>query len=204
MKRLFNEDIENDEKLWRKICLGNEQAFSYIYRKYAKELFSYGAHFTNDHELIKDCIQNVFVRIFRKANSLGHTTNIRFYLLLALKNELFQVFRKKDKIILLENSPSFSIEYTVNNQAVEDEEMRLLLERVNQMLNILSPRQKEAIYYRFIEELSLEEISQIMDISYQSTQNIIQRALKKLRLEYAPSVTLELFHLFFRFFYRTK
>ncbi len=52
---------------------------------------------------------------------------------------------------------------------------------------VLSPRQKEIIYYRFVEGLSYEEICQIMDMNYQSTQNLIQRSLKKLRTTFSQA-----------------
>ena len=54
-----------DEKmLWEKLLAGDEDACTYIYRKYIEELFSYGMRFTSDRELVKDCIQDLFVKIY--------------------------------------------------------------------------------------------------------------------------------------------
>ena len=44
---------------------------------------------------------------------------------------------------------------------------------------MLTPRQREIIYYRFIEEMEYDEICQIMDINYQSAYNLLQRSLQK-------------------------
>lgn len=46
---------------------------------------------------------------------------------------------------------------------------------------MLTPRQREIIYYRFIEEMEYDEICQIMDINYQSAYNLLQRSLQKVR-----------------------
>ena len=53
--------------------------------------------------------------------------------------------------------------------------------KVKDILSILTPRQKEFIYYRFIQEMSMEDICILMDINYQSAQNLIQRSLKKIK-----------------------
>ncbi|MFR1274228.1 MAG: sigma factor-like helix-turn-helix DNA-binding protein [Parabacteroides merdae] len=55
----------------------------------------------------------------------------------------------------------------------------IINKKVKEILSILTPRQKEIIYYRFIQEMSMEDICILMDINYQSAQNLIQRSLKK-------------------------
>ena len=47
--------------------------------------------------------------------------------------------------------------------------------------SLLTKRQQEIIHYRYVEELSLEEIAQLLNINYQSVANLLQRALKKMR-----------------------
>ncbi|SHE77788.1 RNA polymerase sigma factor, sigma-70 family [Mariniphaga anaerophila] len=201
MKEIAEAKTGENEELWNKVRSGNEKAYSLLYQKYANELFSFGSRLSPDRELVKDCIQNIFVRIFQNRKNLAATSNVRFYLMLALKNELYQAFRKDKNVSFAEFNPSFLVTYTVNNQAVDDEETRARLEEIARMLNVLPPRQKEIIYYRFIEELSLDEIGQMMGINYQSAQNLIQRALKKLRLEFASPVVCGLFFYSFSNFF---
>ncbi len=58
----------------------------------------------------------------------------------------------------------------------------IINKKVKEILSILTPRQKkEIIYYRFIQEMSMEDICILMDINYQSAQNLIQRSLKKIK-----------------------
>jgi RNA polymerase sigma factor (sigma-70 family) len=56
-----------------------------------------------------------------------------------------------------------------------------LREEITSMLKILSPRQRDAIYYRYVEDLTFEEITKLMDMNYQSVHNLIQRGVKKLK-----------------------
>ena len=52
---------------------------------------------------------------------------------------------------------------------------------VKRMFSVLSSRQKELVYYRFVKGLSYEEIGDIMGLTYQSLQNLLQRAFSRLR-----------------------
>ena len=66
---------------------------------------------------------------------------------------------------------------------------------MEKILSLLTSRQKEIIYYRFIQEMSMEEICTLMDLNYQSAQNLIQRSLKKIRSSMGD-INLFLFLLF--------
>jgi len=105
---------------------------------------------------------------------------VKFYLFKALKNCLYNVFKREiffEKIEQqhLTNKLDQSTEH--ESEVEENDEKQIIIS----LLNRLTDRQREAIYYRYIEELSMEEISILMNMNVQSVQNIIQRSLKKLR-----------------------
>ena len=56
--------------------------------------------------------------------------------------------------------------------------------KIEKLLSLLTSRQREIIYYRFTQGMSMEEICGLMDLNYQSAQNLIQRSLKKVRQNY--------------------
>ena len=82
---------------------------------------------------------------------------------------------------------SFTLGLTVEEQYVTDELYTNQQRKIQEILNVLTPRQKEIIYYRYIQELSFDEICIMMDMNYQSAQNLIQRSLKKIRDLYGPA-----------------
>ena len=73
---------------------------------------------------------------------------------------------------------------SVEDQFIEDESLHNETHQVQKMLSVLTPRQKEIMYYRFVQELPMEDICRLMDLNYQSAQNLIQRSLKKIRETY--------------------
>jgi RNA polymerase sigma factor (sigma-70 family) len=176
--------------LWDSVRCGDRNAYALIYEMYGRQLFSYGSYFTDDDELVKDCIQEIFIRIYNN-HKLGETNNIRFYLYRALRNELIQELRKKSRLSelkpdLLLFTAGLHDDTTVEKQFIEEESSQLDRQKIVSMLNALPARQREIIYYRYIEELSFNEICQLMDLNYQSAQNLIHRAISKLRTIIRP------------------
>ena len=49
-------------------------------------------------------------------------------------------------------------------------------------MNALSPRQREIIYLRYFNDLSYEQICELMNINYQTARSQIYSSLKQLRM----------------------
>ncbi|MFR8555062.1 MAG: RNA polymerase sigma factor [Bacteroides cellulosilyticus] len=179
---------EEDFALWNQFLEGDEKAYLYIYKLYAQDMYSYGMLFTTNSELVKDCLHDVFIKIHRNRKKLSQVDNIRLYLLKAMKNYLFDVFDKKKELFHNDTSePVFSPEYTIEDKIIRQEELHYQSRKIRQMLESLTPRQKEVLYYRYMKNLTYDEIGEIMQMNYQSILNLIQRSIKKLRETFAES-----------------
>ena len=179
---ILKSHINDDQQIWDKFLSGDDKSYTYFYKKYVEDLFSYGLHFTPNRELVKDCIQDVFVKIYCNRNKLSTTDNVKLYLFIALKNTLFNVFQKDKTNYHIDTlEPVFTIEFSMEDKLIREEIEEEQSERMNQMLDALTPRQKEVVYYRYIEGLEMEDICQLMSMNYQSVQNLIQRSFKKIR-----------------------
>lgn len=179
---------EEDFALWNQFLEGDEKAYLYIYKLYAQDMYSYGMLFTTNSELVKDCLHDVFIKIHRNRKKLSQVDNIRLYLLKAMKNYLFDVFDKKKELFHNDTiEPVFSPEYTIEDKIIRQEELHYQSRKIRQMLESLTPRQKEVLYYRYMKNLTYDEIGEIMQINYQSILNLIQRSIKKLRETFAES-----------------
>ena len=177
--------FENDLSLWNSFLTGDVDAYELIYKQHVQYLFSYGMSLTSNRELVKDCIHDIFIRIYNNRNKLGQTNNIRLYLQTALRNTLFNEFKKLnshqcfDNIMEVKNTTE-----DIEDNLIERENEIDQKERIDVLKTILTHRQQEIIHYRFVEELGIEDISKLLNINYQSVANIIQRALKKMRKFY--------------------
>ena len=173
---------------WKQFLLGDDNAYCWLYNEYIQILFRYGSRFTSDVELIKDCIQDIFTALYKNRNRLGPPpSNVKVYLLVSLKNNLIRALHKSARYnhVGLE-MPSFLLESTVKDQLFDNESDRNRQSLIEKILLALPPRQKEIIYYRYIQEFDFDEICTLMQLNYQSAQNLLQRAIKKIRELFPP------------------
>lgn len=172
----------DEVKLWNDFIKGDNDAFGLIYNKYVQSLFRYGCHFAADRDLVKDCIQDVFLDFQHYRSSMPTTCNIKAYLFKSLKHKIIKALNKVKELSSIENENS-SFHYCVSfeDEIVAGETERHLNSLVSQAFAKLSQRQKEAIYLKFVSGLSYEEIGDILQVNYQSARNLVFRSLEKMR-----------------------
>ena len=161
---------------------GDATAFSKLYDLNVNLLFSYGCKLTTDRELLKDCIHDVFVKMYTKKEELKHVENFKSYLFISLRNRLCDEVRKRLYVsdAKVEELNPVSCE-DVENNYLEREREHVNNKLVKHLLAQLSPRQREALILYSIEERKYEDICQIMNMNYQSVRNLMHRGLSKLK-----------------------
>ncbi|HNX65603.1 MAG TPA: sigma-70 family RNA polymerase sigma factor [Bacteroidales bacterium] len=166
----------------KKFVAGDDDAYSVIYHTYAKELYSYGRGLGFGTDAVKDAIQDLFYTILCKRRLLADVINIKYYLFRALKNRLLNLERSSDfSREELNNETGFHISITALDKMIDDEERIALEKRIQDLLNCLTSRQKEAVYLRYINELSYEEIADLLNMTPPSVRNLISRAIDRMR-----------------------
>ena len=156
---------------------GNMAAFSQLYDLHINILFNYGLKLTIDKELLKDCIHDIFVKLYTKKEELGTIDNLKSYLFISLKNKLCDELRKR----MYMSDTAIEDVNAVAPTDVEDDYMEEEFSLVKRLLDQLSPRQREALTLYYIEEKKYEDICEIMNMNYQSVRNLMHRGLTKLR-----------------------
>ncbi|MDO6437837.1 sigma-70 family RNA polymerase sigma factor [Cyclobacterium sp. 1_MG-2023] len=169
-------------ELWGLIQSADQEAFAYIFTTNSDDIFKYGQKFTTDCELIEDVIQDTFVRIWEIKSSLVIHSSIRFYLFSTFRRELVRRLKKNQKHQLLEDyhssvtwEDSFQ-EILIENQITQESSMK-----ISSALDNLSTRQKEAIYLKYMQDMSYEEISSLMGIKVPSLYNLVLKGLKSMK-----------------------
>ncbi len=174
--------IQLNKDLWLRFLKGDDDAFVQLYTLNVDAMLNYGLHFTPLRDQIKEAIQDVFVTLYSKRQKLSQVENVRVFLFVALKNNLFLLFNKDKKHYQIDTvEPVFSLELSAEDAYIINEREIELKQCVQQMLNLLSHRQREVIYYRFTEGLSYEEICVLMKMNIQSVRNLLHRSITKIR-----------------------
>lgn len=165
--------------------------FSVLYNKHIDHLFAFGSRFTNDREMLKDCIQDVFVKLYTRQTNLAPIDNVDSYLYISLRNRIYDEFRRNVKMTCDEVNDA-NTQAIVEHEAYCHERMerqRELTEHVEKYFEKLSPRQRQIINLYYIERRKYDDICRIMGINYQSVRNLMHRSICRLR-EYAREMAL--------------
>lgn len=178
----MEQTTNSTETLLASFQAGNMTAFSQLYDLHINVLFNYGLRLTNDKELLKDCIHDVFMKIYIKKEELGVIDNLRSYLFISLKNKLCDDMRRRtySSDVAVEDINVASTD-DVEEDYMEKERQSISISLVRNLLDQLSPRQSEALTLYYIEERKYEDICEIMNMNYQSVRNLMHRGLTKLR-----------------------
>lgn len=157
--------------------------FATLYDKHIDNLFAFGSKFTQDREMIKDCIQDVFVRLFSRREMLEGVNNIDSYLYVALRNRINDEFRRN-----VHNCDSEINDGNMKTVAENDAYAKERLQRehiltlcLEKAISKLSPRQRQIIDLYYVEKRKYDEICRIMGINYQSVRNLMHRSVCRLR-----------------------
>jgi RNA polymerase sigma factor (sigma-70 family) len=136
---------------------------------------------------VEDIIQDLFVTLLTRRESLGKTDNIRFYLFSSIRRRLFKALNSKEyKVTDMfgNNNPEFHFDEGVEPDYGEDEEQNRFLKTLVSSINNLGERQKEIVYLKYYSGLNNKEIAGILGISYQTVRNTLCNALSNIRKDF--------------------
>ncbi|MDL2282770.1 sigma-70 family RNA polymerase sigma factor [Parabacteroides sp. OttesenSCG-928-G06] len=139
--------------VWEQFRRGERDALAGLFQLTSDRLFRYGSKFYSDEEIVKDCIQELFIKIHQNREKMPALENPLFYLFKALKNILFDTIQQREKIVCF--SPQeipfrVEFEFAASEEEVDDEAK----EQFEKVMSLLSDRQKEAIYLRYQMEIN--------------------------------------------------
>jgi len=186
-----------DSAIWDRFKAGDDNALNLIYAENSKKLYLYGLKLTPNRAIIEDAIQDLFSDLVRNRRRLGDTDKIQFYLLKSFKRRLVRQLQKEKRYNLTDTPEEFvfDITYSIEHEIILKEKVQWKLHSLQKALHKLTPRQKEAVYLRFTEELEYAEIAEIMEMGIESCRNLICKAIKSLKDSIQGHSTILLFFL---------
>lgn len=181
----------SDTELWTSFKAGDKAAFKAIYYRYYMMLYRYGLKTSPDTELTEDCLQDLFLKLWKNRSTIGNVASVKSYLYRAFTHTLFDAIKKTKRTyngidLNLEEADQSVEESMITDQSVTETNFHL-----HQALKHLTKRQKQVIVLYFFEGLSYQQIAEILPLKYQAIRNCVHEAIKILRKN-LPSRTFDL------------
>ena len=181
----MNEDyLKLEAALMQRLLLNDELALADLMKLYYSDLYSYALRFTRDDGLIKDCIQEVFISLWQRRETVGSILSPKFYFIRAIKNKILKSLHRNEKNRTstgLQDDYDFFHEFSIERIIIEKQISEQRADKLKKILSQLSKRQKEIIYLKYYQYLDHGQIAELMNISRQSVYNLLHEAIRQLR-----------------------
>jgi RNA polymerase sigma-70 factor (family 1) len=167
--------------LLKQIAGGNTTAFGEVFEHYHRRCFSYAFKIMDSIESAEDIVQEVFLNLWSIRERLPSINNLNSYLHRMVHNqactELERSSRDELVIHVLKNGPFATEEEEAGSRLLARE----VREHIHQLVDSLSPRQREIFLLSREQGLKYEEIAARLNISFQTVKTHLRDTLKLLR-----------------------
>ena len=157
----------------------NEKAQMRIYNLYYKAMFNIAYRIIGNQEEAEDAMQESFLKAFSKIESYKGDVTFGAWLKKIVINQSITEIRKNKKYAIETMPDHFETEEEYEPDDMAFHQMKA--EQVLKTLEVLKPNYKLIITLFFIEGYDLEEITSILNISYENCRTMMSRAKQSLR-----------------------
>jgi len=173
-----------EEKQWvRKVReKGDRSAFEKLFRAYYKQLHGFAYSYIEQKETAEDIVQSVFLRIWIQRKKWDPPCTVKQYLFAAIRNEALNKLRHEKIIATAEDDVIECFREQHQISEIEEQAVtELLRKKIRDGIHKLPPHCKQIFLLNRKSGLTYTEIADYLDISINTVNSQMGRALKSLR-----------------------
>lgn len=170
----------NERELLTRIAVGDELAFRELFDTYRDIIYCAAYKWTKSEEMSKDILQDIFVKLWLKKESLPSVENLKAYLLVVTRNHVFNAFKKisRSEMLVTEIYKEHKGESNTAAEQLVYKETGMLLQKA---LEQLPPQQRRVFTMGKLEGYKLQEIALQMSISIVTVNKHMALAIKSVK-----------------------
>lgn len=172
--------LYSDEELMQEIKADNMFAFDVLYKKYSRRIYKFGFSILKSQEEAENLIQDVYLNLWENRHKVAEDSSVKSYLFTIAYNSSISIIRKKAR-------ESQFVEYLKTLQEVNEDPVNVALEyneltnKLDEIIKVLPRRQREVYLMHRVEGLKYNEIAERLNISVNTIENHMSRALRTIR-----------------------
>ena len=168
-----------DSQLVAAVRDGDERAFDTIFLRWYPQVQHFLLKLVKEEALADDLSQSVFMKVWLYRQRLNPALSLKNYLLVLSRNSALDVFKSKRHLMAadLATPPERPSAERAEHLAEFSEAQSRILKVVQQM----PPQRKKVFMMSRYQQLSCEEIAQVLGLSVRTVEKHLQLALDNLR-----------------------
>nr|WKN37521.1 RNA polymerase sigma-70 factor [Tunicatimonas sp. TK19036] len=175
-----NSSLKNDDSLIESMQKGDERAFRHIYDKYLSFLYHLALKSTQQVQLSEEIVQDVFVRLWNKRETLNPQGSLKAYLWKSCRHRIFDYWKKEAKRLAVEKEASYGrplISVETENTVLFAEYEGLVHEAVQQ----LPPRRKQIFQLCSLEGKTYEEVAVQFGLTRSTVHDHMVKSIRSIK-----------------------
>ncbi len=172
-----------DQTLWHTFLSGDHTAFRQLYDRYYSSLSQYASRLCADEQMVSECIQDLFIKLWTHRANLSVPLQTKAYLMRAIRNIVYNKRTLKQQLVYCGSADELDVFRHEHTPDIVFSADTPLSPELSRLLTTLTDRQLEAIYLYYVEDFSYQEIGQFLQIRTEAVYKLVYRALAALRTE---------------------
>ncbi len=156
-----------------------DKGFLKLMDRYKEPIYWHIRRLVVSHEDAEDILQETFIQVYRHAGSFRGESRIFTWLYRIATNECTRYFRKTKRRV--KNSGSMAEKMSLELSETDSESSKAILIKFQQAILQLPEKQKIVFNLRYYDELSYEDIGQILNSSVNSLKTNYHYASEKIK-----------------------
>jgi RNA polymerase sigma-70 factor (family 1) len=178
---LITQDTEILQQLVSRISNGDEKAFEKLYFLFSKKVYHLSRKMSLNHEDAEGIVQEVFLRIWKNRVKLDPELSINAYLIAIVRSLVIKKVKREARFYAYQQY-RIPLEQEICSLGPEDELIFSQFDQLSgEIIHQLPPAQKQIFQLRYLENLSVVEISEQLNLSKRTVENQIYRASHAVR-----------------------
>jgi len=163
-----------------KLRSGDSDAFAFFYDKYVTKIYRFVFFKVSSKQVAEDLTQDIFLKIWQYLVDKKHIKSFEAFIFRIARNTVIDYYRKASR-------QELPLEHVVEKDDDTTEDLITSLDQslettqLLEKIKSLKPEYQEVLLLRYVEDLSIEDISQVIEKDKNNTRVTIHRALEKLK-----------------------
>jgi RNA polymerase sigma-70 factor (ECF subfamily) len=167
----------SDLELVEKVKSGDRRSFSELVKRHQRSVLRLSLRFMKDTDAAEDVTQEAFIKAYEKLNSFEARASFKSWLFQIAVNTARNKLREFKRDTVDFEDANLAVDAEAENTLVHTAVADILQKEVEK----LPMKQKTALVLRVYEDLSFNEIADIMECPYDTAKANYRHALLKLR-----------------------
>ncbi len=166
-----------DSAIIARFRLAQDQVyFTILYQRYARKVFGKCYSMLMDDGLARDATQDIFIKILMNLTKFNEQSSFSTWIYSITYNFCIDLIRKKKKVQVIYTEDVSKVKNDVDDDIPNSVILEMKQDRLSKVLDAIPPGDKAILLMKYIDDMPIKDIAEILDKTESAIKMQIMRA----------------------------